>query len=95
MPAGTVTVRELRQNLSVFLRRVEHGETLSVTNRGRAVAVLAPLAGSSDPIDRLEAEGLISQRATLAVSDLPPPVKLASGSMSTADALAEQREDKI
>ncbi len=95
MAVDTVTVRELRQNLSVFLRRVERGETLSVTNRGRAVAVLAPHGGASDPIDRLEAQGLISQRATLAVSDLPPPIKLPPGSLSTADALAEQREDKI
>lgn len=95
MAAGTVTVRELRQNLSVFLRRVERGETLSVTNHGRAVAVLAPLPGASDPIDRLEAEGRIARRATLDLRDLPPPVRLPPGSMSIAEALDEQREDKI
>jgi len=95
LPANTVTVRELRRNLSVFLRRVERGETLSVTNRGRAVAVLAPLPGASDPIDRLEAEGRIAQRATLDLCDLPPPVKLPPGSMSISEALDEQREDKV
>ena len=36
-------MRELRQNLSVYLRRVERGETLCVTSRGRPVAVLGPL----------------------------------------------------
>ncbi len=95
MATETVTVRELRQNLSVFLRRVERGETLSVTNRGRAVAVLAPLPGASDPIDRLEAEGRIAQRATLDVSDLPPPVRLPARSMAVSGALDEQREEKI
>lgn len=95
MASDTVTVRELRQNLSVFLRRVQDGETLSVTNRGRAVAVLAPLPGASDPIDRLEAEGRIARRATLGIHDLPQPVKLPPGSMSTAEALDEQREDKV
>ena len=95
MASHTVTVRELRQNLSVFLRRVERGETLSVTNRGRAVAVLAPLPGASDPMDRLEAEGRIARRATVDVSDLPPPVKLPAGSMSVSEALDEQREEKI
>lgn len=93
--AHTVTVRELRQNLSVFLRRVERGETLSVTNRGRAVAVLSPLPGASDPIDRLEAEGRIAQRATLDLCDLPAPVKPPAGSMSVSEALDEQREEKI
>ncbi len=95
MGAGTVTVRELRQNLSVFLQRVEHGETLSVTNRGRPVAVLAPLPGAGDPIDRLEAEGRIARRATLDLLDLGPPLEPEPGEMSMGEALDEQREDKI
>lgn len=95
MAAATVTVRELRQNLSVFLRRVQDGETLSVTNRGRPVAVLAPLPGAGDPIDRLEAEGRIAQRASLDIEDLPPPIKLPPGSPTSAEILDELREDKI
>jgi prevent-host-death family protein len=38
----TVGVRELRQNLSKYLTRVKGGETLTVTERGREVAVLMP-----------------------------------------------------
>ena len=52
-----VGVRELRQNLSVYLARVRRGETLTVTERRQVVAVLAPAARSSDAIDRLVAEG--------------------------------------
>ena len=40
---ATVGVRELRQRASELLRRVEAGETIEVTDRGRPVAVLAPL----------------------------------------------------
>jgi prevent-host-death family protein len=52
-----VGVRELRQNLSVYLARVRRGETLTVTERRQVVAVLAPAARSSDAVDRLVAEG--------------------------------------
>ncbi len=54
---ASVGIRELRQNLSVYLRRVEKGETLEVTERGRPVAVLAPLPGRASILDRLIAEG--------------------------------------
>ena len=39
-----VAVRELRQNLSKYLRRVKEGESLTVTERGREVARVVPLA---------------------------------------------------
>lgn len=42
----TVGVRELRQNLSKYLRRVKDGESLTVTERGQEVARVVPLARS-------------------------------------------------
>ena len=57
--ANRVGVRELRQNLSVHLRRVLRGETLEVTDRGRAVAILAPLPRTTSLLDRLIAEGRV------------------------------------
>jgi prevent-host-death family protein len=44
--ASTVGVRELRQNLSKYLGRVKEGEALTVTEHGREVARLVPLAGN-------------------------------------------------
>src|SRR6266581_2196324 len=38
----SIGVRELRQRASEVLRRVEQGETIEVTDRGRRVAILAP-----------------------------------------------------
>jgi prevent-host-death family protein len=42
--AKSVGVRELRQNLSKYLHRVKKGESLTVTERGREVARVVPLA---------------------------------------------------
>jgi len=54
-----VGVRELRQNLSVYLARVIEGETLEVTDRGHAVAVLAPLVRGESVLSRLKREGRV------------------------------------
>jgi prevent-host-death family protein len=39
----TIGVRELKAHLSECLRRVQTGERLTVTDRGRAIATLAPV----------------------------------------------------
>ena len=54
---SSVGVRELRQNLSVYLDRVKKGEALTVTEHGAAVAILRPLPAASSPLERLVAEG--------------------------------------
>jgi prevent-host-death family protein len=65
-PSGEVGVRELRQNLSVYLKRVKKGATLEVKERGRRIAVLAPASARSSALERLIAAG----RATPASGDL-------------------------
>ena len=68
---GDVGVRELRQNLSVYLKRIKAGETLDVKERGHRVAVLAP--AKSTLLERLVAAG----RASAADGDvlaLGPPL---------------------
>jgi prevent-host-death family protein len=65
--AARVGVRELRQNLSVYLRQVKAGETLDVTERGQVVARLTPALPERVPVlERLIAEG----RATPAAGDI-------------------------
>ncbi len=59
-------VRELRQNLSVYLDRVKRGEALTVTEHGAAVAILRPLPPEPTVLARLVAEG----RATLPTRSL-------------------------
>ena len=45
---AVVGVRELRQNLSVYLDRVKKGEALTVTEHGTAVAILRPLSSAQN-----------------------------------------------
>jgi prevent-host-death family protein len=44
MKPGTVSMRELQQNLKKVIARVERGETLDLTRRRRVVARLVPAA---------------------------------------------------
>ena len=90
--AKQVGVRELRQNLSVHLRRVLRGETLEVTERGHPVAILAPLPKTLSVLDRLTAEGrVIPAKGDLLALKRPrirPP-------RPTAEMLDEERADRI
>ena len=58
----TVGVRELRQQASRYLREVERGMAIEVTDRGRPVARLVPIPRSSR-VDALLATGEISPAA--------------------------------
>jgi antitoxin (DNA-binding transcriptional repressor) of toxin-antitoxin stability system len=89
-----VGVRELRQNLSVHLRKVIYGRTLEVTDRGVAVAILAPLPPAASVLERLIAEG----RATPPHGDLldlrRPPMKMLKASRRASRALERERADR-
>ena len=87
-----VGVRELRQNLSVYLDRVKEGETLEVTEQGRPVARLVPNPPEHVSIlDQMIADG----RATPAKHshrDLPPPPKIPGRPLS--EILQEMRDEE-
>lgn len=69
-----VGVRELRQNLSVYLDRVKQGETLEVTEHGQPVAQLGPRRSASISIlDQMIADGR-AVAATISPRDIPPPM---------------------
>lgn len=87
-----VGVRELRQNLSVYLRRVrEEGKAYEVTERGEPVARLTPLTERpTSIIEQMIADGRITP-ATRRWEDLPPPVKLPGRPLS--EILQEMRDE--
>jgi prevent-host-death family protein len=93
MNGRRVGVRELRQNLSRYLRRVERGERLEVTEHGRPVAVLAPIDGPrGNALDRLVAEGRLSPPRGDLLAALPP-----KGRVSTrlSEALELERDERL
>ncbi len=94
MKRPSVGIRELRQNLTVHLRKVKAGQVLEVTERGVPVAQLIPLPRPADPLSRLEAAGALLQRPTKRLEDLPPPVRLPHG-VSLSKILDELREERL
>lgn len=87
-----VDVRELRQNLRQYLRRVEQGETLEVLDRGRPVAVLAPLPERQEILDQLVASRKVTlPRLDLASLGMPPDIE---PEVSLSEALAELRSEE-
>lgn len=94
-PAKQIGVREIRQNLSVYLERVKAGETLHVTEYGRVVALLAPLpAERLSPLDQMVLEGR-AIAPTGSLKDRPAPRPAPPGSPSIQEILDEMREDRL
>jgi prevent-host-death family protein len=89
-----VGVRELRQNLSVYLRRVRRGEAFEVTERGHAVAILHPIVAADDAFARLEARKVPLRRGAGNLADLPAPARIKLD-RPLSDMLDDSREDRI
>ena len=87
-----VGVRELRQNLSVYLARLAAGVTFRVTDRGKAVALLIPLPEQTSVLERLVASG----RATAPTGDLLSlPLLRGRRSNKVSAALLADRDDRL
>jgi prevent-host-death family protein len=80
-------IRALKQNASAVVARAARGETITITDRGRAVARLTPLKQSR--VDELIAAGDVRPPLHSA-ADLPDPV--AVGDVSGV--LREMRDDE-
>jgi prevent-host-death family protein len=87
-----IGIRELRQHASRYLRDVEGGETIEVTDRGRPVARLVPVSRAGG-IESLAANGRLDPAAGDAL-DLGPPLEAAPGAPLPSDALARARADE-
>jgi prevent-host-death family protein len=88
-----IGVREIRQNLSVYLDRVKAGEALEITEHGTPVAVLMPVPARATVVQRLVAEG----RATapsMGNDAIPRPLALRLG-RPLSEILKETREDRF
>ena len=84
----TVGIADLRQNLSLYLRRVENGERLLVTDRNRPVAELGPPPSTGRALDRLIAEGRVTRPIR---RGLPAPLQMGGDPYALSRALDEIR----
>jgi prevent-host-death family protein len=88
---NTVGIAELRQHLSRYLRRVERGERLLVTDRNRPVAELGPPPSDGAELDRLIVEGRVSRPTR---RGLPDPLQLEGDPYALSRALDEIRGER-
>jgi prevent-host-death family protein len=88
-----VGLRELRHHTSEVLARVRHGETIDITERGRLIARIVPVAERqpSPILDRLVA----SARARLASRPgYRPRMRPSDGTDSLSETLAAMRNEE-
>ncbi len=88
MEAG---IRELKANFSAYLRRVKAGETLIITEHGKPIGRITPMASTAQ--ERLE---LMRQTGRMAWNGQPLPTYSPTvhtrGEVTVADLLIEDRE---
>jgi prevent-host-death family protein len=87
------TITEAAKGLSALIDRVRAGETVVVTDRGRAVARIEPVRAARAPEDlqHLERAGLVRiGRSRPPVGLIPTPGPRASGAVK---ALLDERRD--
>lgn len=92
----TVSVRQLRNDVSRILRRVRAGERLIVTSNGVAVAEIGPLQdrASRPTLEELIASGKVIPPRTRAKPRPARPTRF-SGPMTTGQILEEHRRDRM
>lgn len=91
----TVSVRQLRNDVSRILKRVESGERLIVTSNGEPVAEIGPIRQRSDKptLEELIAAGRVTPPRTRGAPAPAHPVPF-DGPMASEEILEEHRRDR-
>ena len=90
----TIGVRELKANLSKYLRRVRAGASITVTDRGRAIATIKPAeraAPNLSWVHKMVAEGKADWGGGKPDVNVPA-VRLRGRGKSVSDMLIEDRQ---
>ena len=78
----TIGVRDAKARLSELLRDAQLGHEWTITERGKPIARIVPIAAAEasleERLSRLVKSGVIA-RAQAIESRLPPPLRLAAG----------------
>jgi len=90
MAETKVGLRELKNKLSEYVRRVEAGETITITDRGNEVAWIIPKPETlEDKMDALAASGFLV-RGTGKLKPYEPKIVNRSGTLMS-DVVVEDR----
>ena len=95
------TISQTKNNLSVLLDRVRHGETILILDRNRPIARIEPVVaqGSTDPqgrLERLERTGVLRRGTGKPVEEIlrKAPPRPRKGGDALAALLEERREGR-
>jgi prevent-host-death family protein len=88
----SIGVRELRQRASEYLRLVQQGESVEITDRGTPIALLVPLPAGGT-LERLAASGRM-EPARADVLELDSPLPAGPGEPLPSEILAELRRSE-
>ena len=88
----SIGIRELRQEASKYLRDVERGESIEVTDRGRPVALLVPIPRQGRIADLIASGRLRPAKGNL--RDLPERIEPVPGVPLPSEILAQMRADE-
>ncbi len=83
-----VAIRELKARLSAYLERAAAGELITVTDRGRPVAVLGPVLGAVD-LGAAVAAGWVTPASARGLR----PVRRHRSAASVSQTLTEDRAE--
>ena len=86
-----IPIRILNQDTASVLARVEHGEVVEITNRGRRIARIVPI--ESNELDHLVARGRVV--SATAKGPIPMPTGLVDTTIDSTDVISELREDRL
>ena len=90
MEHSTTSVRELKAQLSAYLRRVETGATVIITRHGKPIGRIVPLETSTEArLETLERAGLIAWNGAR-LSTLSPVTQI-HGRPTVAELLVADR----
>lgn len=92
----TITIRQLRNDVSRIVRRASAGERLVITSNGVAVAEIGPLgSASAEPtIEELIEAGLVNVPRTRARPQPAQPIEF-SGPLTSDEILQDLRGDRV
>jgi prevent-host-death family protein len=94
MPQASVSIRELKNRLSHFLRLIKEGESLIITDRGTPIGRIVPIAPAGKRLD--EHFAAMKQAGQLEWSGRKlsknKPVAKARGKRSVSNLLVKDRE---
>ena len=87
----TVSVREFSYNPSAIFARVDRGEVIEVTRRGKVIAVLLPVSARLGRYSSLVSRGLLRLKATTTSDVDRMPRYHVPGDVSPLDLLLAER----